>query len=358
MDTSSPYDRQFVVSPNLQAYDLGGMVYPLLFEDLPEVKSDEEFTALVASLVVEGRKYDRGYVFQASCVMRRIERNWIEDLWQTYAPYADPNFIKEFRTRFTQRCWELYLGNTFLNRGYALGPSNGSGPDFDVRNATDNSLLMMVEAIAVSQGTGEDRVPDLVYNGVSDIPVNEMSLRVTQALADKYRQYQQRLEKGVVGKDVPYVIAIDKSEVFHPEPMPIVLQVLYGIGKLTLSIPVPMPGEKRNWDEAESFYSRQQVVAKKNGEEVSSVFFLNSAHAGISAVVYSTRGILNLPRKPEDMGESFIVAHNPLATNPLVGKITFGEEWMGGEDGAYIIRPRRAYEEPDIWAYLQEESTP
>ncbi len=43
----------------------------------------------------------------------------LEDLWQTYHPYADPNFREEIRKSpedFHQRFWEMYLGCELLRQ--------------------------------------------------------------------------------------------------------------------------------------------------------------------------------------------------------------------------------------------------
>jgi hypothetical protein len=322
----------------------------LFSEDFPEIRTQQEFDAFAKTMP----KFDTGYLFQSSVLERRKTKEWMERLWQQYRPYADSNFHKEFKIRFNQRSWELYLGATFFNRGFGLGSRSDSHPDLDVRFADRDECAAWVEAIAVTKGTGEDRVPDMQY-GVASIglPDDEMSLRLTQALKDKHDQYQQRVQRGVVADSEPYVIAIDRSELGFPEFTPLVLRVAYGIGHLTLTIPVPAPGQPiAKPEEHESFYQRQEVIAKKNGEAISSTFFLDPAHSGISAIIYSTHGIINLPRKPEQMGENFLIAHNPHAKNPIVGLFPFGEEYTGSNAGAKLVRGRSEYERPDAFEYF------
>lgn len=308
---------------------------PLFSEDLGEAENDEQLDALQLKFP----KYDKGYICQSTGKTLRKEREWLESLWRQYAPYADRNFLKEFRTSFPQRAWELYLGATILNRGYSLGTNKSTGADLDVLDK-DGKRVAWIEAISVLKGTGADAVPEMDYHGrVVDVPTNAMSLRITQALKDKYDQYLERLGK-TVKVDEPYVIAIDRSALDYIEHIPLGLRVLYGIGNPTLRIPIPREerARERDWSKAELVHERQEAIGKKNGEQISSMFFLNPKHAGISAVIYSSASILNLPRNSNQLGESLLIAHNSLAKNPLLGKFAFGEEWMGDKNGVWKIK--------------------
>lgn len=321
-----------------------------LFSDkFPDIRTQAEFDAFATGYP----QFDTGYLFQATVLGRRNARDWIEQMWQKYEPYADSHFSTEFKTQFTQRVWELYLGATIINRGFDLGQHSDEYPDLDVRDDVTGRRVVWIEAVAVTKGTGPDKVPEMQLNVATvGLPDEEMSLRLTQALKGKYDQYLVRVRKGLVEPSDPYVIAIDRSDLDFPEFTPLALRVAYGIGNLTLRIPVPIPGEPPVTDsEHESFYQQQTTIAKKSGEAISSMFFLNPVHSGISAIIYSTRGILNLPREPQEMGESFLTLHNPHAMNPVVGLFPFGEEYTGDDMGARLIRPRKEYMRPDIDLY-------
>lgn len=324
---------------------------PLFSEDLGEAESDEQLDALQLKFP----KYDRGYICQSTGKTCKKTREWLEGLWHQYAPHADRNFLTEFRTSFPQRAWELYLGATALNRGYSLGENKGAGADLDLLDK-DGKRVAWVEAISVLKGTGADAVTEMNYHGaVVDVPTEAMSLRITQALKDKHDQYLRRLGK-TVKEGEPYIVAIDRSAFGHIEHIPLGLRVVYGIGNPVLRIPIPVEGrtEPRDWSKAESAYQRQEVIAKKNGVQITSMFFLDPAHAGISAIIYSSAGILNMPRQPNQLGESLLIAHNPLARNPLIGKFSFGEEWMGDENGAWKIKENQEHEKPDPFDYLYD----
>jgi hypothetical protein len=159
----------------------------LFSENLGTIASDEE----LATLKRRFPEYDLGYLCQATYGIRRHDRRWMEELWQEYEPYADTHFLEDFKRQFTQRSWELYLGVTFLNRGFTLGTHQNVGPDFDLRERVDGKRLAWVEAIAVTKGRGNDRVPDLFYGGIMSVPEEEMTLRLMNALGEKLKKYQK-----------------------------------------------------------------------------------------------------------------------------------------------------------------------
>ena len=291
----------------------------LFSENFGEVKTDEE----LASLQQQFPQYDPGYITQSAGLPRRREKEWMEKLWEQYEQYADQHFLEDFKRQFAQRSWELYLGTTLLNRGFKLGKHNSAGPDFDIQNEK-GVRLAWVEAIATDKGKGNDRVPDMVYGVGSNVPEEEMLLRVTNALDKKFKKYQTEIKNKIVKENEPYVIAINRSNLDHLDPLlPLILKAVFGIGHLTLRI---MVGGVRQ-ENTESYWGRQPNIAKKSGKEVPTLFFEDEKHAGISAVIYCADNILNSPRVPEEMGENFVIVHNPLAKNPLPdGFFPFGDE--------------------------------
>ena len=151
---------------------------------------------------------DPGYISLAAFLKTRAMKAWIESWWKQFEPYADPNFPTEFKTNLAQRCWELYIGVTLLNRGYRLG-SNGVGqPDFDVQDRETMQRLTWIEAIAVEKGTGNDRVPDTELGKACGAPTDQILLRLANGLVVKHRRYLEYVEKGIVQEDEPFVIAI------------------------------------------------------------------------------------------------------------------------------------------------------
>jgi len=303
----------------------------LFSENFGEVKNDEE----LASLQHQFPRYDPGYITQSAGLPRRKEKAWIEELWKQYEPYADPHFIEDFKRQFPQRSWELYLGATLLNRGFKLGEHSSTGPDFDVRD-NKNSRLTWIEAIAVDKGRGGDRVPEMIDGVLADYPEEQMLLRISNALDKKFRSYQSQLMKKIVGDSEPYVIALNRSSLGYVDPgLSLILKALFGIGHQTLRVIVKGVRQKK----PESSWTSRPKISKLIGSSVPMLFFEEKKYAGISAIIYCKDDILNSPRLLEEMGENFVIVHNPLAKNPLCdGFFSFGDEYR--EEGEYIKRIR------------------
>lgn len=317
----------------------------LFSENFVEVKSDEDLNLLCNNY----SNYDRGYLCQATYILRKKVRAWMEDLWTQYETYADTHFLEEFKRQFTQRTWELYLGATLLNRGFKLGLRKDDGPDFQILN-NKNSTACWIEAIAVTKGTGPDKVPELVYNGVSNIPTDEIVLRISNGLNVKYKKYLSDCEKGLIGEKEPYVIALDRSELDHVDVLlPNILKALFGVGNLALRMRVGGKPVKN----PENFWTHEPIINKRSGESVSMHFFDNLLHSGISAVIYSRDGIINSPRKLNEMGENFFIVHNPQAKNPLPsGFFPFGEEYTAKAGFIQKTRKNSDFSYPDPFEHL------
>ena len=317
----------------------------LFSETFSEVNSDEDLD----SLAKQFPDYDRGYLCQATYGLRKKTKDWMEELWKQYEPYADSHFLEDFKHQFAQRAWELYLGTTFINHGFVLAKHNDEGPDFDLCD-TNGKRITWVEAISVKKGAGPDKVPDTAYNRASTIPTDEMVLRLATGLDTKFKKYVQDCQKGIIKDNESYVIAIDRSEVEHLDAMlPNILKVLFGIGQLALQMrlggkPVENP---------ESFWTHEPFIKKQNGSSISMHFFDNPEHSGISAVIYSKDGILNSPRNPH-MGENFFIVHNPLAKNPLShGFLPFGEEYVAEDGYVKKIKDAGKFNRPDAFEFLE-----
>lgn len=319
----------------------------LFSDDFGIVKTDEE----LASLQNQFPHYDPGYICQASANTRQKVKAWMEELWKQYSPYADKQFLEDFKRQFTQRSWELYLGATLLNRGFNLGEHKDAGPDFDLRSKAGNKRLTWIEAVAVEKGRGNDRVPDVIYGSVSNVPEEQMVLRLAGALEEKFKKYCMDLDKKIVKSNEPYIIAIDRSNLQHVDAStPLILKALFGVGDLTITFEVGNNGHKPK----DVSWSERPKLDKINGQSVPMRFFLESEHAGISAVIYSHHSVINSPRIPGEMGENFIVVHNPYAQNPLPHNFfPFGDEFAAKQNFVQRIREKKDYKHSDAFDYLE-----
>lgn len=313
----------------------------LFSEKLGVAKTDQKLLVLQSQY----KKYDPSYVCQS---VREYSghRLWMEELWEQYKSYADKGFIGDFKMHFSQRAWELYLGATFLNRGFSL-EMRKFGPDFSVHDIKTNTRLAWVEATSVQKGNGVEKVPETVFGRVVSVPTEQMLLRLSGALSEKFKQYSSWLNS-VVAINEPFVIAIDRSELEHVDVIPLILKVLFGIGDYTLTFKSGASHHEPNG----SYWSDLASIKKRNGNPVTTNFFLDPSHTGISAVIYSNDGILNSPRQPTEMGENFIMIHNPLAKNPLPAHIfPFGTEYMMKGDLVECIRESKKFTKPDIFHF-------
>jgi hypothetical protein len=274
----------------------------------------------------------------------------IEKLWAQFEPYADPDFEKKIKLKgeYLGRCWEMFLACTLIERGYKLQHKNGSkGPDIKIISNPD----IWVEAVSCTSGTGDDAVPDLSYGVAMNVPVDEMVLRVGNAITSKFEKYKKYLEKGIVKATEPFIIGVSKGAMMHPEmhPSPM-LRYLYGIGDQTLYFSIDPNTGKRNGEEEFSF-SKQKPIPKKKGQEVPVAFFENPDHAGVSAVIYCQNHILN---HPKPFGSDFVVFKNPNASNPIPDNfLSVGAEWIIEEDHL-VYKERNFISYADIFDYLEE----
>jgi len=272
--------------------------------------------------------YHPSYVALSTMITRPDFRDWIESIWEQYEPYADANFPNEFKKQFNQRAWELHLGSTLLNRGYTLGSHSNDGPDFKIPYEKKN---IWIEAIAVEKGDGQDKVPNIEYGKAMDVPEKEMLLRLTAGLKEKHIKYLSYLNDGIVSQNDPFVIAIDRSPLEHLDPqIPLILKCLFAIGHQVLFLKRKKPQTKTEG----STWSARDKVKKISSSEVGMFIFGDSSFEGISAIIYCDQNILNSPRDPKQMGDNFVIVHNPFAKNPLpYNFFTFGNIWIqeGGQ---------------------------
>lgn len=71
---------------------------------------------------LEGDGLDIGYVNikDGIAAPEREMRDFVEELWAEYEPYADGDFREGFAQDVDGRFWELYLGSTLLRFGHKL----------------------------------------------------------------------------------------------------------------------------------------------------------------------------------------------------------------------------------------------
>ena len=233
---------------------------------------------------------------------------FVESLWTRFCTHADSHFREDARNHFHQRFWEMYLGVTLLDRGIMISKHGEDGPEFF---AKIHGQRVWFEAVAPSGGTGPDQVPDLVPSQARRVPVDQILLRFTSALAEKKKQYLAAIAKGVIAPEDPYVLAINSRGIPsapYGNTMPYFLQALLPIGPLAVGI------NRDPLEVTDSFYQYRPHVTKASGAEVSTRTFLDQDAAFCSAVIHSAVDCAN---HPPNLGGDFSVLHNPNAAHPI-----------------------------------------
>lgn len=261
-------------------------------------------------------------------------RNYVEELWRYFEPYADPHFRKEIAVNFQPRYWEMYLGCLALRAKLSVMPkkkNKGKGPDLRITLTTGQNLF--IEATAPGPGTGDNEVSEppplrLGINEIApDIPVEKILLRITSGLEKKFKAYDRYLRDPIpiLRPNDPYIIAVNlgamasaRSEFFDP---PLIIRSLFGVGNLMVLFDQTNPGLR------ETHYSICHQIIKHNDKPIRTDYFLDSRYRGLSAIVFSDAHPF---RKPD--GSEFKLVHNPNATNPIDrGLFKIGREyWAEG----------------------------
>lgn len=261
------------------------------------------------------------------------DKAFIESLWVDYQPIADPGFVNDAMQRTAQRIWEMYLWHTLRANGVRSCGSAGHGPDL---RWDSNGTEIVVEAVAPEAGDGPDSVPAVSFNVATQVPVDQIVLRITSAVAAKVIQYEKWLNAGVVtGREV-YIIAINLWYVRHVPAFsmpPYHARALLGAGGLIC--PIARPGESAPLP---SFLNPQVRVKKNSGVEVPLDLFLQRKLDMVSAVLISSEQGTDCATP---IARDFDILMNPNARVPLPDTV-FGwalrRSWRNGTGAAFLER--------------------
>jgi|SRR5918996_5941030 type I restriction enzyme S subunit len=243
-------------------------------------------------------------------------RNHVEELWRYFEPYADPHFQNQIAVDFQARYWEMYLGCLALRARLPVMPNNGKGPDLRITLRSGRKLF--IEAAAPGPGTGQNRVSEPTpikvgdFNAIAeDIPVEQVLLRITSGVEEKFRAYNRYLRDQTLLPDAPYVVAVNPGGMTFARgenDPPLIIQALFALGSLMVSFDGDHP------EFHDTCYSIRHQISKHSGASVRTNLFLDSAYRGLSAVIFSDAHPLSLP-KPD--GRELKLVHNPHAQNPI-----------------------------------------
>ncbi len=252
---------------------------------------------------------------------KRIDaRNFVEAMWKQYAPYAEPGFLSNARKHLHQRTWEMYLACVFLQHGLEIQKkTRAKGPDIQLLN---HGRTIWIEATTRTSGTEKDAVPPLEEGKVQDVPKNQIILRLTAAIKDKFEQYKIWREENIIGTKDCFVIAVNGGNIrsiFPDRPIPYIVSSVFPFGDLVVTM------DKDSMKLVDYSYEYRDSITKRSGAPVQTNAFENKEHSGISAVLYSWFNAVN---RPTQIGAEIECVHNPLAENSLPQSVfRFGREW-------------------------------
>ena len=249
----------------------------------------------------------------------------IEDLWVRFEPFADNEFRIELGSSFHSRFWEMYLVNVLSEYAFELSQAKPTqGPDILISYEKSN---IWIEATAPGPGEGVDAVPKFDDREMfSIVPDEKIILRLTSAISEKKRKFDDYLSKGIISKEDYMIIAINGRRIPHvllEDEIPFVVMAVLPFGDPYVTIDID-----KN-EIIDHGYHHRGTIKKISGSEVPTYSFLNPEYSNISGILYSFADVWNYPSKP---GAEFIILHNPIAKRPLPhGLLKVGREfWVEG----------------------------
>ncbi len=256
-------------------------------------------------------------------------REFTNDLWKCTSDYVDLDIKTSARDQFHSRFWEMYLIATLRKRGFPVVKREfrrfkSKGPDIQVGN-----VITWFEAIAVIAGNGPDAVPEINQRSkvAPDVSQSKIMLRLTAGLQVKNDQYRKYRHDNIIKENEPFIIALNAALIPHLHHaldlhIPWIVKSVFLIGHEVLQL--------KKGKVVGNYHQFQDAIVKENGTPIEKNFFEQPESKGVSAVLYSTANVSGY----RDLGNDFILVHNPNARAPIPrGFLPFGSEyWLENND--------------------------
>jgi type I restriction enzyme S subunit len=238
---------------------------------------------------------------------------------------ADRKFAKELCSGDEAKFWacisEALLATHLRESGFNLEPARSIGPDLLM---VHNGRRVWVEVIC-PQPTGV--LPACLKfepNKATTPPHEQILLRWTSAIKEKAEKLigsangsiKGYLEKGVVGPDIAYVIAVNGCQLRHGgvfsslvgiSQLPVAVEAVFAVGPYQIMI------NRDTLEQTDSGHTYRPEIPKSASVTVPTCTFLDPQFQPISAIwavdVNGQSVIGNL--------EPMAVVHNPNALNPI-----------------------------------------
>jgi hypothetical protein len=239
----------------------------------------------------------------------RWARALLEDLWDTFAPFAPRGFREAAQEDLHAFFWEMYLGACLLRQPVKLVPQDhrdarAIGPDLV---ADVEGTPVWFEATAPERGKGADAVPPLTPRELADVPESEIMLRYTSAVLRKRDKREGYVVSRTIAPSDPYIVAVNAgqfADTIIETELPSIMRAVFGMGPLG---PVQLP-------DGRTVFSFDDPLRKASGEHIPTRMFGDPHFAGVSAVVWSP---VNLFNHAGTYGREMIWVYNHAATNPV-----------------------------------------
>ena len=254
-------------------------------------------------------------------------REFLEKLWERTSEYVDSDLPDKATRQFHQCFWEMYLAATLLDLRLRLVPraarkKRDAGPDLQVGSN------VWLEAIAVTEGTGPDAVATAPIGVASQVPDNQMKLRLISGVDEKRGKFERYEQIGIIGPDDVRIVALNATLVpplhfeWHP---PRIVRALMEFGNPVLML------DRQTRNVVERTNEHQTAIKKLSGSEVGQGMFHDGTCRAVSACLYS---VASFTYDREVLGCDFDMVHNPTATVPLPrGLVPRGKEhWTEGDE--------------------------
>lgn len=265
---------------------------------------------------------------------------------------GDANFTVELcagvDTRYWQRLSEALLGNELLAVGLTIR-SLPQGPDFLLE--VDGHRIWIEVICPEPTGIPDDWLAPPTGEAVG-FPHEAVLLRWTAAIKEKAEKLlgnptngtQGYIEKGIVGADDSYVIAINGRLLRGPHfasitgisQLPSAVEAAFAVGPMTLTIDLDAH------QAVGSGHQHRPIIRKPNGAAVPAYSFLDPAFARVSAIWAADLDASWVVGNAKPMA----VVHNPLAIRPVPAELLPAQDEYtatpnGADEYALERRPGR-----------------
>jgi hypothetical protein len=264
---------------------------------------------------INGVNLDRGFenLKAARSPVEQQLRGTLQEMWDHYEPFADPDFRNGFARDVDGRFWEMYLGCMLLEAGRTLLPvaerqRQGGQPDLCV---LEDDRRVWIEAVAPDEGAaGPDQiVRPIPGGGLAAAPIRQAQLRTSSAFWTKAQKIGRYIEQGVIAPEDTRIVAISASRFgayVTEQPLPLIMTTLFPIGDAYITI------NRETGNVVEEGFRVAHFIHRER-DPIPRTAFLDERFANISGVIWSRIGIGNLSR----LDRPITYVHNPLAQVPL-----------------------------------------